>query len=287
VLRLSSPARTLVTLALLGTLVSLHLWVGQAALRARADEALFAEEESVYLPPVPVLRALGLGRNTFVADVVFLRAISYFAVHFVGDREFRWLDSLVDAVLELDPEFRKAYAWAATVVMYGGRIDNTSVRASNRLLERALEHFPDDWEFHLQLGTNYYFELRTHNDEQGREWKRIGAAHIESASNLPGAPDWLPLTVATMHKRTGQQELAIRHLEEVYLRTSDENLREQLAAHLTILKSRHAIETLEVERKRFSEAWQASYPYVPGDLFLLLGERPSRRLERVWEPTEE
>ena len=96
---LRSPvARGLVAGALLAALVCVHLWAGQAALRARANEAILSEEESLYLPPVPVLRTVSFGRTTFMADLVFLRAISYFAVHFTGDKEFRWLDPLIEAV---------------------------------------------------------------------------------------------------------------------------------------------------------------------------------------------
>lgn len=282
--RVSPSIRLAAVLGLLVTLVAVHLSLGQAADRARQDEPLLPRDETVYLPPTPVLRTLAFGRTTFMADLVWLRSISYFAIHFTGDKDFRWLEPLTEAVLDLDPEFRKAYEWAATAVMYGGTIDNTSVRTANRILERALQRFPDDWELHLQLGTNYYFELRTADSQRLREWKRIGAAHLESAADLPGAPGWLPLTVAAMHRRTGQQELAIRHLESVYLRVTDDGLRRQIADQLGALKSRHAMETLKAERERLDHAWKAAFPYMPQDLFVILGSPPDGRIERPWAP---
>jgi len=285
-LRLSTASRRTLVAALLISLVSVHLWIGVAARRAREDDPLPGRDESIYLPPTPVLHTLALGRHTFMADLVWLRAISYFAVEFTGNKDFRWLVPLTEAVLELDPDFRRVYQWAATVTMYGGRLDNGTVRASSRVLEHGIERFPDDWELHFQLGTNYYFELKTTDPEQRREWRRIGAAHIESAANLPGAPDWLSLTVASMHKRTGRQELAIRHLEEVYLRVSDEGMRAQIGAQLATLKNRQSVETLESERKSFEADWRAAFPYVPQELFVLLGAQPDGRVDRVWELAE-
>ena len=76
---------------------------------------MFQRADAVYIAPVPALRAVSLGRPMFMADVLWLRAISYFAVHFLGDKEYRWLDPLIDTITQLDPKFRKVYHWAGVV----------------------------------------------------------------------------------------------------------------------------------------------------------------------------
>jgi hypothetical protein len=251
--------------------------------RADESEPIFKLDEAVYLPATPVLRALSLGRTTFMADVLWLRALSYFAVHFQGDKEFRWLDPLIRTVLELDPEYRKVYHWAAVVVMYGRGINNASVLASNRLVEAALDRFPDDWEFHFLLGCNLTFELKSADAEQVAEWRKRGAEHITIASTMEGAPQWLPLTAAGIHSKVGQQELAIRHLEDVFLRTESDELREQLAALISEKKSAHALIKLRSDRKSFLDAWRGSFPYMPPTLFGLVGERMTARADAPWE----
>lgn len=280
---LGGGARQAIGAAAFLTLLSMHLNVELMAARADEQEPIFKLDEAIYLPATPVLKAIALGRNTFMADLVWLRALSYFAVHFQGDKDYRWLDQLIGTVLELDPEYRKVYHWAAVVVMYGRGIDNRSVLASNRLVEAALDRFPDDWELHFLLGCNLTFELRSDDADQVAEWRRAGAEHIRIASTLEGAPEWLPLTAAGIHSKVGQQELAIRHLEEVYLRTESEDLRKQLAELIIEKRSAHALDKLRSDRSAFLTAWKESFPYMPPTLFSLVGERPAGRVPPAWE----
>ena len=281
-MQLSAASRRAIGIALFVTGVSLHMNLDQLLDRANDNEPIFSLEEAIYLPPTPVLKALALGRRTFMADLIWLRALSYFAVHFQGDKEYRWLDPLIETILELDPDYRKVYHWAAVVVMYGRGINNESVSASNRLVEAALDRFPDDWELHFVLGCNLTFELQSDDPEQVIEWRKAGAEHIRIASILEGAPEWLPLTAARLHSKVGQESLAIRHLEEVYLRTESEALRNDLAAIIARKKSAHAVEELRAERERFQGAWKSSFPYMDPTLFSIVGERLTGRVPTPW-----
>ncbi len=279
---LSSRSRRAIGVAAFLTLVSVHLNVEQMASQADEQEPIFKLDEAIYLPATPVLRGIALGRNTFMADLMWLRALSYFAVHFQGDKDYRWLDPLIATVLELDPEYRKVYHWAAVVVMYGRGINNQSVLASNRLVEAALDRFPDDWELHFLLGCNLTFELQSDDPEQASEWARRGAEHIRIASTMEGAPSWLPLTAAGIHSKLGQQELAIRHLEEVYLRTESEELKEELAALIVQKKSANALDKLRADRTAFLDAWKGSFPFLPPTLFSIVGERMTAKVPTPW-----
>ena len=166
--------------------------------------------------------------------------------------------------------------------MYGRGIDNQSVQASNRLLEAALDQFPDDWELHFMLGSNLTFELRSDDPEQQAEWRSRGAEHIQIASTMPGAPSWLPLTAAGLYTKLGQAELAIRHLEEVYLRTDNEELREQIAALIFEKRNATALDKLTADRTAFLDAWNGSFPYMPPALFGIVGERMGAAVPAPW-----
>jgi hypothetical protein len=274
--------RQVLVIAFLPALLSVHLWVDAEAWRARAMEPPIVMEEAIYLPPVAAIEALSLSRPTVMADMLWLKAISYFAVHLLGDKEYRWLDPLIDTILELDPQFRKVYHWAAVVLMYGAALDNTTVRASIRILDKAIERFPDDWEFHFILGCNYYFELSPEDEEDKQTLRDKGIGYLQTGGNLPGAPDWLAVTVADMWRKSGQQAMAIRHLEEIYLRTDDKTVRDDIGRRLIKMKSEHAVEELSRERAELQGAWTRSYPFLSPDLFLLLGERWDGRAGKPW-----
>ena len=280
--RLSNGSTRAIAASAFVALLALHLNVGQAAQRATDNEPIFQLEEAIYLPPVPVLKTLALGRHTFAADLLWMRALSYFAVHFQGDKDYRWLNPLIETILDLDPDYRKVYHWAAVVVMYGRGIDNSSVLASNRILESAVDRFPDDWMFHFILGCNLTFELRSEDPEQLARWRRRGAEQIRVASTLEGAPSWLPITAVSLHSKLGQQELAIRHMEEVYLHTDNDELKAQLANMIAARKGDHARAKLQEYRQRFQASWRRSFPYLPPDLFSMVGDRMTPRVEAPW-----
>src|SRR4051794_35403173 len=63
------------------------------------------EDDLVYLPRVSVLRALALGHTEAMADLVFIRTLTYFASEFFGSRDYHWLKNHIDTVTELDPQF--------------------------------------------------------------------------------------------------------------------------------------------------------------------------------------
>ena len=77
--------------------MSTMAWVGtrSARLDLRYQEAMLDRAEAAetsYIAPPAVLKVMGLGHQSFVADVLFLRANMYFVNHLFGDRIFTWLD---------------------------------------------------------------------------------------------------------------------------------------------------------------------------------------------------
>ncbi|MBM4389202.1 MAG: hypothetical protein FJ088_15795, partial [Deltaproteobacteria bacterium] len=88
--------------------------------------------ETLYLPPPAVLKILSMGYLENLADLLFVRAHSYFLTHFFSDRIFNWLDLYVDRIISLDPNNPRVYLWAAQVVKYGQIIDNNIIVKANR-----------------------------------------------------------------------------------------------------------------------------------------------------------
>jgi hypothetical protein len=259
-------------------LVAAMLFAGDAANRRRA--VFPAAEDRLYLPRPRVLKALSLGHHELTADMVLMRAIVYFGAQFNQKGDFRWLENYLETIVRLDPYWKTPYRWAGTATMYHGRtITRQNVEASNHFLALGVKHFPDDWELPFMLGCNYLFELKSDDPVEKSELRRRGGEYIRHAALVGGAPAWVPLLAATIMREEGREEAAVRHLEEVYLTTRDERTREEVKNRLLAMKDRVAIERAERERRKLQDAWLRTAPYVPPDLFVLVGEPVDPRMD--------
>lgn len=181
-----------VGIACLAALSMHHQLEGDLALLA---QPISDNPELFRMPEPSALRVMGLGHTQMMADLIWIQALSYFAVHHTSDREYQWLERHIETVVALDPDFRKIYHWAGIVVMYGGQeINNEAVRASIRFLELGVELFPDDWELNFMLGVNYRWELVPESEQEARQLRLLGARYLRAAATLPGAPSWLALS---------------------------------------------------------------------------------------------
>jgi hypothetical protein len=223
---------------------------------------------------------LSLGHTELAADFVFMRAIIYFGAQLHERGGFAWLDNYLDTIVALDPGWRTPYKWAGVATMYNGRaITNESVARSSHFLEMGVKQFPSDWELAFMLGCNYLFELRPKSADDKASWQRQGGEWIRHAALVGGAPPWVPLLAATIMRKEGQTEAAVRHLEEVYVATDDERTRAEVRNRLLSLKASLNFQQEERERRAFEQAWKAAAPYAPADFFVAVGPRRSPRLD--------
>ncbi len=249
--------------------------VENAADRRRA---LFpAGEDILYLPRPSALHALALGHDELAADLVFIRGLVYFGSQMELKGDYRWLENYLDTITTLDPGWKTPYRWAGVATIYNGRpVTNAAVRTSNRFLERGVRQFPDDWELPFMLGCNYLFEMKNEDPKKHEEYRRIGGEWVRHAAIVGGGPPWVPLLAATIMRQEGQDEAAVRHLEEVYVSTQDEHTRTDVGKLLS-LHAKIDLAREERERAAFDNAWRSTLPYVPADLFVAVGApRPPR-----------
>lgn len=237
-----------------------------------------AGEDLLYLPRPSALHVMALGHDELAADLVFIRGLVYFGSQLEDKGDYRWLESYLDTITKLDPRWKTPYRWAGVATMYNGKkITNESVMLSNHFLERGVAQFPDDWELPFMLGCNYLFELHSDDARQKEEWRRIGGQWVQHAALVGGGPSWVPLLAATIMRQEGQDEAAVRHLEEVYVSTEDERTRQQVRNELVALHAKIDLAREARERGAFEAEWRASLPYVPADLFVAIGApRPPR-----------
>jgi len=233
-----------------------HLTVGSAT-----------AAETLYLPPPIVLAALSLGYRTALADLLFVRAHSYFLSHFFADRVFTWLDDYVGAILALDPDNPRVYLWAALVVKLGQHIDDERIGRANRFLEAGIARFPRDWRLHMELGFNLKFEYVGTNDADRAAARLRARDHFAITAGLPGAP-LDPNFVAVIFQNDREDELAVGYALQKYFEASDEQ-KQRLLDRVGILSEALARGIREEE-----EQWKADFPFLPVALHSCLGGRP-------------
>ena len=224
--------------------------------------------DTLYLPPVVVLRALALGGQPAVADLLFVRAHSYILSHFFADRIFTWLDNYFEAITALDPDNPRVYLWAAQVTKYGQNVDDESIGRSNAFLERGLALLPREPRLHMELGFNLQFEYRG-KDDADKDAARLKARdHFVTAAGLPGS-DIDPNFLAELFRREQHDEIAIAYALQKYYEATDEQ-REQLLRRVSALSDEMAAGIKDEETR-----WKRDLPFVPVSLFSLVGGRPA------------
>ncbi len=223
--------------------------------------------ETLYLPPLAVLKVLSLGHRTALADLLFVRAHAYFLSHFFADRIFAWLDQYYEAIVGLDPDNPKVYLWAGQVVKYGQHIDDATIRRANAFLEAGLKRFPLDWRLHMDLGFNLHFEFRG-TDETERSAARLKARdHFARAAGLPGSPVD-PNFIAELFERGNEEGLAIAYALERYYDATEEQ-RTQLLRRISALS-----DVMAAQIRAEEERYRRDFPFIPVALFSLLRGRP-------------
>jgi hypothetical protein len=274
----STTRRSLMIAAGVCFLVGATLVTQNLALARRARFA--ADEDLLFLPRSSALRALSLGHNELMADLLVIRALVYFGSELTRHGDFRWLENYLQTAVDLDPNWRAPYKWAGVATMYNGTaITNESVMLSSHFLELGTQHFPSDWELSFMLGCNYLFELHPKDPAQAAAWRSQGAEWVRHAAIVGGAPPWVPLLAATILRKEGQEEAAVRHLEEVYLTTEDERTRQEVKNRLLALKAQLDFGKEERERAAFQSLWKQNLPYAPADFFVVVGAKPSARMD--------
>ena len=253
------------TIAWLGTRTSRLDLRYQAVAADRAEAA-----ETSYIAPPVVLKAMGLGYESFVADVLFLRANMYFVNHLFGDRIFTWLDLYLDAILALDPDNPTVYEWASQAVKFGQLISNESLERSNDYARRGIERFPDHWRFYFDIGFNYQIEWKPADDDERELMRNKALPYFSIAAMLPNSrmdPNFL----TEMHLQRNDVEMALFHAYNRYWE-ANEREKEALRRRIGRYESQAAAKRLQAVETR----WKATYGYLPMDLFELMG--PTRTL---------
>jgi hypothetical protein len=225
---------------------------------------------------------VSLGYRELVADLLWIRLVGY-----VGGNDDRAEGSraLLEAIIALDPEFERVYGFIGAAMSGLTTEPSTDdLLAAIRLLEIGMQHFPASYRLPLVAGHIYTGELETDDPEQRKRWDLAGVLMFDRSTRVPGAPKTVATAAAHLRTKHGQREKAIEDLRELIVYTTDPGDRQLLVDKRAALSESSAADIdyeLEVEARRFEQAWQTTRPELPPTQFLLVGPplAPSFRLD--------
>jgi len=176
------------------------------------------------------------------ADLIWLKAVQHFGERKQTTEGYLWAYHAVDVLTDVDPKF--SFAYQATGIVLG--VWANLPRESIALLTKGMRHNPEVWQLPFYVGYDYFYEV--HDPVQAAKYLRI-------ASELPGAPAYLPKLAARMTVEAGDPDAALEFLQRLYQQLQDERLRESLVQRMKEVVAERDIRFLEEGVRRYKSRY--------------------------------
>ncbi len=214
-------------------LVLLALALAAAALLARtrleAQGDAHVPAGLLYLPKGPYLRALAVGQEETLADLLYIWAIQYYS-NYDDTSRYGYLETVFDgAITELDPYFSEAYLVGALIMTMEARQPDMALK----LFDKGLARMPDNWELAYWAGWEAY--------SAGRFAK--ARTYWTDAAKIPGASPVLGRLSARMLEKEGDRDAAIAEYRHLLETTTDEHTKGIVRSWLERLVNERALAT--------------------------------------------
>lgn len=131
-------------------MVALSLLGGAALLQSRHDRTVDyfkSQRVNVDLPKAQTLKILSLGFHDAVAELIFLWSIQFYSTTYYSNR---WdsVEAVFDSIIGISPDNPDFYLTGSVMM---GR-EAKKVKAALKLLERAADHFKNDYIYEYWAG---------------------------------------------------------------------------------------------------------------------------------------
>lgn len=175
--------------------------------------------EQRLIPPPQMVEHLAFGYRETMADLLWIRLLQDAHIceqveggvaHVEGVvREgpachLSWVYLMMDKLTDLAPRWKLPFSIFGT--MLSVIVDDRE--GARRILEKAIERFPHEWDFRFQAGYHYLWEIK---DEARAAELMLQAAHR-------GAPPWVYALAANLMSQQGQAAVARAVLEDAIAR---------------------------------------------------------------------
>ena len=241
------------------------------------------QHDVYFLPPPDQVVIMSMGYRAALADILWAHVLVSQGLHTFEQRRFENLTRLYDAINELAPTWRTPYLLAdALITFQAATTPLEEIVKAREILERGVEHRPNDAEIWLNLGQFVSFVapasyIEDHDPEMAQRWRREGVAYLARAAEL-GAENskisWQALGGANILVRSGERDAAIRFLKRTYAVTDDEELKQNILRRLQRLLAERDLERYQRRERAFKAAYATTLPFLSRDQALVLGPPP-------------
>lgn len=236
------------------------------------------ESSDVYpLPPPVYVKVASLGYRDAAASLLWASTLYQYGDHVSHNRRFEYPTQYIETILELDPAFRPAYRFVATLTtMQISAPSREQIDRALRVLENGTQELPNDPETWGAYASFLMFEGAQYLPEAEKmRWRVKGARAAQRAVELGYFMDSLAYTGALFLERAGERDLAIRQLERAYAVAPNDELREKIALKLKRLQAEDGLAKMQSTQRALLRTWQQRYPWLNESLFILVGVHPN------------
>jgi hypothetical protein len=247
----------------------------EGGLSAKAHAAKEQTDVSV-LPPPATMKIASLGYDSALADALWAKILVDYGMHWHDHRAFPALESYIDGLLALEPDFPTLFKFVDTLLVYrpprGTEVDARRARA---YLERGLAARPNDHDLWLRYGQflAYIAPSFLQSDDDKEAWRTDGARAMVRAVDL-GADADRTLSSARLLSRAGDRAAVLQSLRTALALTDDEGEREALLNRLGALEDNPDRESAAVAGKLIDARGRELFPFLSRTQFLLVGPAP-------------
>lgn len=237
--------------------------------------------DAYVLPPPSSVVALSMGYRSALADYLWAGTLVESGLKLQERRRFQHLLLYIETINELDPTFREPYLMADALVTLqtGGEPPVEEIRRTRRILERGAKERPLDGEIWLTLGQFVTFLSPSYLKDEAeiQRWREEGTPYLAKAAELSGdnaSIAWQALGGASILRRKGERDAAIRFLRRTLAVTEDEELRKDVELRLERLLGEEELEKQRARQRDFEAIWRDKLPFVSKSTILVLGPQP-------------
>jgi hypothetical protein len=243
------------------------LLAGSIALTAAARTALAPEaaergiiRNPAWLPSGPVLRTASFGQRLLLADLYWLKTVSYMGETLLAKSE-RWeaLLPLAEIVTDLDPRY--GYVYQVTGSNLAGLAQRYA--EADRILEKGMRALPDRWMLPFVQATDKF--LFEQDYAEAARYARL-AADLSKRPHLA----LLAANLSALANTDDEYVTAAVFLVQMIDQTEQPEMREELETRLTRIRTFQALATLEraitAHKARTGRLPAGLSELVPGEL---------------------
>jgi hypothetical protein len=211
---------------------------GVALVHTQIPAKTRAELGDPFVPRPEVAKLSSVGFHSVMADYYWLQAVQIVGTSMRPEDEGTLLGRFIDVVTTVDPWVGHPYRFAA-IWLTGSEAD---VRQANHLLERSVEHHPDEWRDRFYLGFNHFYYLE--EEEPAARW-------LAEAAEKEGAPRYLAGLAARLRAGNAGIEVAEGMIRRLLAGTDDPHAKAEYEKMLDEIETEKRARFLDAAREAY------------------------------------